>query len=68
MHLAEALAMGLSGHAPVNRPELAAAPRPAPSTRDGRAATAVAAGLLTGAALTAVPLIRGSIRPLRHRR
>jgi Fe-S oxidoreductase len=68
MHLAEALAMGLSGHAPVQRPELVAAPRPASSTRDGKAATAVAAGLLTGAALTAVPLIRGSIRTLRHRR
>ncbi|MEV0842432.1 FAD-linked oxidase C-terminal domain-containing protein [Actinocatenispora sera] len=68
MHLAEALAMGLSGHAPVQRPEMVAAPRPAPSARAGKAVTAVAAGLLTGAALTAVPLIRGSIRTLRHRR
>jgi FAD/FMN-containing dehydrogenase/Fe-S oxidoreductase len=56
MHLAEALAMSLHGHAPVNEPERYAAPRPQPSTRDVRLAT-VAAGALTAAALAAGGLL-----------
>ncbi|MEV4442532.1 FAD-binding and (Fe-S)-binding domain-containing protein [Streptomyces sp. NPDC049577] len=63
MHLAEALAMGLTGpgSAPAHHPETAAAPRPSPRPRDALYATAAAATLT---ATTAAAAYRG----LRRRR
>ncbi|MGA8117978.1 MAG: FAD-linked oxidase C-terminal domain-containing protein [Actinocatenispora sp.] len=58
MHLAEALAMGLRGHAPVNHPETVAAPRTEPSVRDGRMATVLAAGAAVGAVAGIAALLR----------
>jgi hypothetical protein len=62
MHLAEALAMGLSGHAPVNHPETVAAPRTDPPARGSRLVTGVAAGLAAGALAGGATLLRRRIR------
>jgi FAD/FMN-containing dehydrogenase/Fe-S oxidoreductase len=64
IHLAEALALGLHGHAPVNNPDEYAAPRPAVPPRDGKIATAVTA-TAAGAALVAGAL---AVRRLFRRR
>jgi Fe-S oxidoreductase/FAD/FMN-containing dehydrogenase len=64
MHLAEALALGLHGHAPVNHPDRYAAPRPEASSRDGRVAAAVAG--TAGAALLAATGV--ALRRLLRRR
>ncbi|GHH86410.1 hypothetical protein GCM10018793_58190 [Streptomyces sulfonofaciens] len=64
LHLAEALALGLDGDLPGERPERRAH-RPSPASRTARcAATAGAAGLVAAAAAAAG---RGAVR-LRHRR